>query len=85
MKVIHRVVGDVKPKSYRTGKTLLHLAVDSDTPVNDFHTSDVVQFPCAKTTKLLIEAGVGKNFVKLISRKKSYLEMKIARHHAQKI
>ena len=61
MKVIHRVVGDIKPKSYRTGKTLLHLAVDSDTPVNDFHTSDVVQFPCAKTTKLLIEAGIGKN------------------------
>ena len=61
MKVIHRVVGDIKPKSYQTGKTLLHLAVDSDTPVNDFHTSDVVQFPCAKTTKLLIEAGIGKN------------------------
>merc|ERR1719266_455786 len=52
------VGGDIKPKSYQTGKTLLHLAVDSDTPVNDFHTSDVVQFPCAKTTKLLIEAGI---------------------------
>ena len=58
MRVIHRVVADIKPKSYHNGKTLIHFAVDSDTPVNDFHTRDVVRFPCAKTTKLLIEAGV---------------------------
>ena len=58
MRVIHRVVADIKPKSYHNGKTLIHFAVDSDTPVNDFHTRDVVRFPCAKTTKLLIEAGI---------------------------
>ena len=28
MKVIHRVVAEIKPKSYHTGKTLIHLAAD---------------------------------------------------------
>jgi hypothetical protein len=36
---------------------LLHLAVDSETPVDEFHTNSVVRFPCAATTKLLVEAG----------------------------
>ena len=36
---------------------MLHLAVDSETPVDEFHTNSVVTFPCAATTKLLIEAG----------------------------
>lgn len=58
MKVIHKVVADVKPSSKKSDKTLVHFAVDSETPVNDFHTRDVVRFPCAKTTKLLIEAGI---------------------------
>jgi Fem-1 family protein b len=33
---------------------LLHLAVDADTPVDEFHTNSVVNFPCAATTKLLV-------------------------------
>ena len=39
-------------------KIMLFDFFSSDTPVNDFHTRDVVRFPCAKTTKLLIEAGI---------------------------
>lgn len=33
------------------GNSLLHLAVDQSTPVNDFHTRNLCQFPCAKTAK----------------------------------
>ena len=42
---------------YRDGCTLLHLCVNSSTPVDTFHTSDIVRFPCALTAKLLVEAG----------------------------
>ncbi|XP_069361539.1 protein fem-1 homolog B isoform X2 [Maniola hyperantus] len=42
----------------RSGQTLLHLAVDRRTPVDDFHTSDVCQFPCMRTTRLLLECGL---------------------------
>lgn len=42
----------------RNGQTLLHLAADKRTPVDDFHTSDVCQFPCMQTTRLLLECGV---------------------------
>jgi len=58
MKIIHFVVAEVKPKSWKTGRTLIHLAVDSETAINDFHIRDVVRFPCSKTSKLLIEAGI---------------------------
>lgn len=58
MKIIHHVVADIKPKSVSTGRSLVHLAVDSQTPINDFHIRDIIRFPCAKTTKLLIEAGI---------------------------
>ena len=58
MKIIHKVVNEVKPKSAKTGRTLIHMAADSETPINDFHIRDIVRFPCAKTTKLLIEAGI---------------------------
>ena len=56
--LFHRVVVEVKPKSWRTGRTLIHYASDSETLVDDFHIRDVVQFPCSKTAKLLIEAGI---------------------------
>ena len=39
------------------GAALLHMAVDSETPVDEFHTCDVVRFPCAATARLLLEAG----------------------------
>ncbi|XP_026740375.1 protein fem-1 homolog B isoform X2 [Trichoplusia ni] len=41
----------------RSGQTLLHLAADRRTPVDDFHTSDVCQFPCPRTGRLLLECG----------------------------
>lgn len=56
MRCLHQVAAVHQPRS-RRGRTLLHLAVDSETPVDEFHTNSVVTFPCAATTKLLIEAG----------------------------
>lgn len=41
----------------RDGQTLLHLAVNGVTPVDDFHTSDVCRFPCVELVKLLLECG----------------------------
>ncbi|XP_012260648.1 protein fem-1 homolog B [Athalia rosae] len=45
----------------RDGQTLLHLAVNSETPVDDFHTNDVCKFPCAATAKFLIQCGANVN------------------------
>ncbi|KAL1502206.1 hypothetical protein ABEB36_007382 [Hypothenemus hampei] len=45
----------------RNGQTLLHLACNAETPVDDFHTSDVCKFPCAETTRLLIRCGANVN------------------------
>ncbi|XP_011314979.1 protein fem-1 homolog B [Fopius arisanus] len=45
----------------RDGQTLLHLAVNAKTPVDDFHTNDVCKFPCAATARLLIECGADVN------------------------
>ncbi|XP_063221513.1 protein fem-1 homolog B [Bacillus rossius redtenbacheri] len=45
----------------REGMTLLHLCVSSETPVDDFHTNDVCNFPCAATAKLLIQCGADVN------------------------
>lgn len=41
----------------RDGQTLLHLAVNGVTPIDDFHTNDVCRFPCLDTVKLLIHCG----------------------------
>ncbi|XP_077373961.1 protein fem-1 homolog B [Festucalex cinctus] len=41
----------------RDGATLLHLAISSSTPVDDFHTNDVCGFPNAQVTKLLLDCG----------------------------
>lgn len=43
---------DVRAKD---GSSLLHLAANGDTPVDEFHTSDICHFPCAVTVKLLIQ------------------------------
>lgn len=43
------------------GFTLLHLAVDRGTPVDDFHISDVCRFPCADTIRLLLLCGARVN------------------------
>lgn len=45
----------------KNGQTLLHLAVNAKTPVDDFHTNDVCKFPCAATAKLLIRCGADVN------------------------
>lgn len=45
----------------RSGQTLLHLAVNPETPVDDFHTNHICRFPCATTTKLLIACGADVN------------------------
>ncbi|XP_002736746.1 protein fem-1 homolog B-like [Saccoglossus kowalevskii] len=37
--------------------TLLHLVVNHNTPVDDFHTNDVCKFPNASLVKLFIECG----------------------------
>lgn len=47
--------------SLHDGQTLLHLAVNAETPVDDFHTNDVCKFPCAETTRLLILCGADVN------------------------
>lgn len=38
----------------RNGQSMLHLALNAQTPVDDFHTSDVCQFPCLDVAKLLL-------------------------------
>ncbi|XP_014291823.1 protein fem-1 homolog B isoform X2 [Halyomorpha halys] len=45
----------------RNGQSLLHLCVNADTPVDNFHTSNICRFPCAETTKLLIKCGADVN------------------------
>ena len=56
MKITHEVVAKIRPKTLK-GKTLVHFAVDSETPVDDFHINDVCKFPCADTTKILLDGG----------------------------
>ncbi|GIY64659.1 protein fem-1 homolog B [Caerostris darwini] len=45
------------------GSTLLHLAVNADTPVDEFHTKYVCKFPCAATARMLIQCGADVNAV----------------------
>ncbi|XP_050674604.1 protein fem-1 homolog B-like isoform X2 [Leptidea sinapis] len=54
---IRRAVFSLRKARSRSGGTLLHLAVDRRTPVDDFHTSSVCQFPCTRTTRLLLDCG----------------------------
>ena len=46
------------------GRTLLHLACASDTPVDDFHTNTVVKFPCSTSVKILVACGAQVIFYK---------------------
>ncbi|XP_066557308.1 protein fem-1 homolog B isoform X2 [Amia ocellicauda] len=52
------------PRS-RDGSSLLHLAVNAGTPVDDFHTNDVCSFPNAQVSKLLLDCGAQVNAVDL--------------------
>ncbi|XP_026320695.1 protein fem-1 homolog B-like isoform X2 [Hyposmocoma kahamanoa] len=54
---VRRAIFHLRNSKLRNGQTLLHLAADRRTPVDDFHTSDVCQFPCPRTTRLLLECG----------------------------
>ncbi|XP_078539188.1 protein fem-1 homolog B [Lissotriton helveticus] len=47
----------------RDSSSLLHLAVNCSTPVDDFHTNDVCSFPNALVTKLLLDCGADVNAV----------------------
>uniref|UniRef100_A0A1A8F6Z2 Protein fem-1 homolog B n=1 Tax=Nothobranchius korthausae TaxID=1143690 RepID=A0A1A8F6Z2_9TELE len=47
----------------REGSSLLHLAISSSTPVDEFHTNDVCSFPNAQVTKLLLDCGAQVNAV----------------------
>ncbi|XP_055374246.1 protein fem-1 homolog B [Condylostylus longicornis] len=49
-------INKINPK-LKDGQSLLHLAVNSITPVDDFHTSDVCRFPSLDTVKLLLHCG----------------------------
>uniref|UniRef100_A0A1I8MKC2 Protein fem-1 homolog B n=1 Tax=Musca domestica TaxID=7370 RepID=A0A1I8MKC2_MUSDO len=39
------------------GQTLLHMAVNAVTPVDDFYTNDICKFPCYRTALLLVHGG----------------------------
>lgn len=56
--LVRRAIFSLRKIRLRSGQTLLHLACDRRTPVDDFHTSDVCQFPCIRTTRLLLDCGV---------------------------
>nr|CAB3245708.1 protein fem-1 homolog B-like [Phallusia mammillata] len=43
------------------GNSLLHMAVSSNTHVDDFHVKDVCQFPNADTAKFLLDCGANPN------------------------
>ncbi|XP_028679503.1 protein fem-1 homolog B [Erpetoichthys calabaricus] len=60
-KQIYKLI-QLDPRS-REGSTLLHLAINANTPVDDFHTNDVCSFPNAMVTKLLIDCGAQVNAV----------------------
>ena len=45
----------------REGQSLLHLSVNFQTPVDDFHTNHVCKFPCADVARLLMRCGADVN------------------------
>jgi len=61
--IVYRHIFRLNQLNVRTkeGSTLLHLAASVDTPVDEFHTSDICRFPCASTCKLLIQCGFDVN------------------------
>ncbi|RWS08324.1 Protein fem-1-like protein [Dinothrombium tinctorium] len=60
---LYRIVYQLQRIPVRTsnGSTLLHLCVNAETPVDDFHTKNVCKFPCSSTTKLLVKCGADVN------------------------
>lgn len=59
----HRLVYQINKLGLVTsdGSTLLHLSVNADTPVDEFHTKYVCKFPCASTACMLISCGADVN------------------------
>jgi len=55
IKEVYRLV-HLDPRT-SSGASLVHLAVNQSTPVDDFHVNEVVKFPCFATTKLLLKYG----------------------------
>ncbi|XP_064474971.1 protein fem-1 homolog B-like [Ornithodoros turicata] len=62
---LHRLVYRLArlKRTTKDGSTLLHLCVNSETPVDDFHTKNVCRFPCASTAKLLLQCGADANAI----------------------
>ena len=60
---VYRVV-QIDPRTPQ-GASLLHFAVNQLTPVDDFHTNEVVRFPCLATTKLLLKVECWMLFISL--------------------
>ncbi len=56
MQILYDTVS-LDPRTRENRRSLLHLAVDSKTRVDDFHTSSIVHFPSGAATRLLLEAG----------------------------
>jgi Fem-1 family protein b len=58
-----RLVYQLNKQDLRTssGATLLHMAVDADTAVDEFRTKNICKFPCSATAKLLIKCGADVN------------------------
>ena len=54
-KEVYRLV-HLDPRT-SSGASLVHLAVNQSTPVDDFHVNEVVRFPCFATTKLLLKVN----------------------------
>ncbi|KAL0278710.1 UNVERIFIED_CONTAM: hypothetical protein PYX00_000453 [Menopon gallinae] len=49
----------------RDGQSLLHLSVNFQTPVDNFHTNHICKFPCAEVARLLIQCGADVNSMDL--------------------
>ncbi|KFM68369.1 Protein fem-1-like protein, partial [Stegodyphus mimosarum] len=62
---VYKLVYQINKLSLTTsdGSTLLHLAVNAETPVDEFHTKYVCKFPCSATARMLIQCGADVNAV----------------------
>lgn len=60
---VYRLVYQINKLNLTTGdgSTLLHLSVNADTPVDEFHTKYVCKFPCAATACMLVNCGADVN------------------------
>lgn len=62
---VYRLVYQINKLGLTTndGSTFLHLSVNAETPVDEFHTKYVCKFPCAATACMLVNCGADVNVV----------------------